>query len=40
LAVAEFIRRHQAVLAERFQREDIKWALSQCNDIQPEHRKL
>ena len=39
LAVAEFIRRHQAALTERFQREDINWALSQPNDIRPEHRK-
>ena len=32
VAVAEFIRRHQAALVERFQREDISWALSQAND--------
>ena len=35
LAVVEFIRRHQAALIERFQREDINWALSQANDIHP-----
>ena len=39
LAVTEFIRRHQAALTERFQREDINWALAHHKDIQPEHRK-
>ena len=29
LALAEFVRRHQFALSERFQREDIAWALSQ-----------
>ena len=29
LALAEFIRRHQAELTEQFQREDIAWALAQ-----------
>ncbi|MBO0801315.1 MAG: hypothetical protein J2P31_21050, partial [Blastocatellia bacterium] len=29
LAPVEFLRRHQAMLTERFQREDIAWALSQ-----------
>lgn len=29
LALAEFVRRHQASLTEQFQREDIDWALSQ-----------
>lgn len=29
LAVVEFVRRHRAELLERFQREDIAWALRQ-----------
>jgi len=29
LALAEFVRRHQFELLERFQREDIAWALRQ-----------
>ena len=32
LAVVEFIRRHQASLIDRFQREDIEWALSQADE--------
>ena len=39
LAVVEFIRRHQAVLIDRFQREDINWAVSQANDIHPDRRE-
>ena len=39
LAVGEFIRRHQAALIERFQREDINWALLQANEIDPEQRE-
>ena len=38
LAVGEFIRRHQSALIERFQREDINWALSQTDDTHPERR--
>lgn len=29
LALVEFVRRHRAELLERFQREDIAWALKQ-----------
>jgi Arc/MetJ-type ribon-helix-helix transcriptional regulator len=29
LALLEFVRRHRLDLLERFQREDIEWALSQ-----------
>jgi Arc/MetJ-type ribon-helix-helix transcriptional regulator len=29
LALLEFVRRHRLELLERFQREDIEWALSQ-----------
>lgn len=35
LALAEFIRRHQAELTEQFQREDIAWALTQIPPDQP-----
>jgi Arc/MetJ-type ribon-helix-helix transcriptional regulator len=35
LALAEFIRRHQAELTEQFQREDIAWALTQIQSNQP-----
>ena len=31
MAVVEFVQRHQANLIERFQREDIHWALSQAD---------
>ncbi|HXG68901.1 MAG TPA: ribbon-helix-helix domain-containing protein [Blastocatellia bacterium] len=30
LALAEFVRRHQVALTERFQHEDIEWALAQA----------
>ena len=39
VAVVEFIRRHQAALVERFQREDINWAVSQANDVHPDRRE-
>lgn len=39
LAVAEFVRRHQSALAERFQREDINWALSQANEDRSDRRE-
>ena len=32
LAIAEFMRRHQAALIERFQRDDINWAMSQADE--------
>lgn len=38
-AVAEFIRRHQAALVERFQREDINWALSRPTGDARDRRK-
>lgn len=37
LAVVEFIRRHQSALVERFQREDIDWALSQADKDTDRH---
>lgn len=39
LAVVEFIRRHQAALIERFQREDINWALSQADKTKTDRRE-
>ena len=38
-AVVEFIRRHQAALIERFQREDINWALSQADETHTDRRE-
>ena len=35
LALAEFVRRHQFALMERFQREDIAWALAQKSEQGP-----
>ncbi len=39
LAVVEFIRRHQAALIERFQREDIDWAVSQADETHTDRRE-
>ena len=36
LALAEFVHRHQFALIERFQHEDVAWALSQKQQQEPQ----